>query len=178
LCLDAQPRGVQCHYDIAIRLRPDLPYLYATKTQSVLRLAGDIAQARAAIESAQRLRLENDPSIAYSRVLLDLYDGNIQEAIKRFPFQSWEALESRGALLQAQIYGQARQPQLEKSYYESAIKMTIAKIQQHPEEAGYHSALGIGYAGLGRKQNAIRDGKTAVDLLPVSKDACRGVSRV
>jgi TolB-like protein/tRNA A-37 threonylcarbamoyl transferase component Bud32/predicted Zn-dependent protease len=171
------------YYDIAIRLSPDWPVLYAVKTQSILRLAGDVAQARAAIEFARRLRLENDPWMAYSRGLLDLYDGTIQEAIKRLASESWEAFESRWwhvkALLQAQIYGQAKQPQLEKSCYESAIKMLMAKIQQLPEDAaGYHSYLGIAYAGLGRKQDAIREGKTGTDMLPLSKDALAGFSQI
>ena len=40
------------------------------------------------------------------------------------------------------------------------------------------SALGIAYAGLGRKQEAIRQGEVAVDLLPTSKDAMRGPYRL
>jgi len=175
--------GAYRYYDIAIRLSPDRPDPYASKTQAVLRLAGDIAQARAAIESARRIRLENDPSIAYSRVLLDLYDGTIHEAIKRLASEAWEVFEGLASyrpkvLLQAQLYGQMKQPQLEKSFYESAAKMTMAKIQQQPEEALYHSSLGIAYAGLGRKQDAIREGKAGVDLLPVSKDALGGFYRV
>jgi tetratricopeptide (TPR) repeat protein len=171
------------YYDIAIRLSPDRPGLYAIKTQIILRLAGDIAQARAVIESARRLRLENSLSMAYSRVLVDLYDGTIQESIKRLSSESWEALESRAsyvpkALLQAQLYGLARQPQLEKSFYESAVKMIMAKIQQKPDEAFYHSSLGIAYAGLGQKQNAIREGQAGVDMKPVSQDAVDGFSRL
>ena len=47
-----------------------------------------------------------------------------------------------------------------------------------PDDARLHSALGIAYAGLGDKQEAIREGKLAVDLLPVGKDAMRGICRV
>jgi len=36
-----------------------------------------------------------------------------------------------------------------------------------------YSALGIAYAGLGRKEDAVRSGKHAVDLLPVEKEAWR-----
>jgi TolB-like protein/tRNA A-37 threonylcarbamoyl transferase component Bud32/Tfp pilus assembly protein PilF len=167
------------YLDNAIRLSPDWPVPYAVKTQSILRLAGDIAQARAAIESAQRLRLENDSSIAYSRVLLDLYAGTIQEAIKRLPSESWEIFGAcPKALLQAQLYGQAKQPQLEKNFYESAVKMLAAKIRQPGDAASYHSCLGIAYAGLGRKQDALREGKTGMDMLPMSKDALTGFHRV
>ena len=37
-----------------------------------------------------------------------------------------------------------------------------------------HGQLGIAYAGLGRKDEAIREGKRAVALLPVSEDALWG----
>jgi tetratricopeptide (TPR) repeat protein len=70
------------------------------------------------------------------------------------------------------------QPQLARSYYDSASKMAEARVRQQPEEALFHSSLGMAYAGLGRKQDAIREGKAGVDLLPVSKDAYRGFYRV
>jgi serine/threonine-protein kinase len=41
-------------------------------------------------------------------------------------------------------------------------------------KATYHSRLGIAYAGLNRKEEAIREGKKAVELLPVSIDAVDG----
>ncbi len=47
-----------------------------------------------------------------------------------------------------------------------------------PEDSRLHGALGIAYAGLGRVEDAIREGEKGVDLLPVSKDAWRGLYRV
>jgi serine/threonine-protein kinase len=116
--------------------------------------------------------------LSYYRAWIDLYDGAVQEAIKRFPSESWNTSDPQELLLQAQIYGQAKQLQLEKSCYESAAKMLSAMIRKRPEEAGYHSSLGIAYAGLGKKQDAIREGKAGVDLMPVSKDALNGFSGV
>ncbi|MBN1566368.1 MAG: protein kinase [Acidobacteria bacterium] len=164
------------YYDAAIRLGPDRPFLYALKTFTILGSSGDIAQARAAIESAVRLGFENEPSIAYSRALIDLYAGDIQEAIKRLSLESWEAVEGQEnyiprVMLQAQLYGLAGQPQLEKSHYEAAVKIITAKIRQQPERASYHSALGIAYAGLGRKQAAIDEAKAGMNLKPVTRDA-------
>jgi tetratricopeptide (TPR) repeat protein len=103
-------------------------------------------------------------------------EGAVQESIQRVFSESWEAVEGQEdyvprALLLAQLYGLAGQPQQERSYYEAAAKMIMAKIKQRPEKAAYHSALGIAYAGLGRKQDAIREGKAGVDLKPVSQDA-------
>ena len=41
-----------------------------------------------------------------------------------------------------------------------------------------HSALGIAYAGLDRKDDAIREGKKGIELLPISKEAWAGTYRV
>ncbi len=56
--------------------------------------------------------------------------------------------------------------------------MLEIKIEQHPDDSRYRSALGITYAGLGRKEDAIREGELAVELLPMSKEAWRGPARV
>jgi len=163
------------YYDISIRLAPGSPSLYATKALVILGLSGDITQARAAIEPALRLKFENYPLIAYCRDLIDLYAGNIQDAIKRISSESWEPIEGQEnftprELLQAQLYGLDGQRLLERSCYEAAVKIIMAKIKEHPEKAAYHSALGIAYAGLGRKQDAIREAKAGMELKPAGKD--------
>ena len=38
----------------------------------------------------------------------------------------------------------------------------------------YHAYLGLAYAGLGRREEAIREGKEAVRMMPISKDAVMG----
>jgi serine/threonine protein kinase/tetratricopeptide (TPR) repeat protein len=174
------------YYDIAIRLDRDQPDYYVLKAWAILRLSGDIPQARSVIESARRLGLENYPGIGYIRTWIDLFDGTAQEAIKRLSAESWEAAEAPGAyipkaLLQAQLYRLAGQPWLEKSYYEAAAKITTAKLRQRPEgvaEGNYHASLGIANAGLGRKQDAIREGKAGVDLVLEKKDAINRFARI
>ena len=44
-------------------------------------------------------------------------------------------------------------------------------VRADPDEAHYHSFLGLLYAGLGRKEDALREGELAVSMLPESKDA-------
>ncbi|MCH7876621.1 MAG: hypothetical protein IH965_15190 [Gemmatimonadetes bacterium] len=56
--------------------------------------------------------------------------------------------------------------------------MLESKIQQRPDDERLRSALGIAFAGLGRKEDAIREGELAVELLPMSKEAYRGAYRV
>ncbi len=44
-------------------------------------------------------------------------------------------------------------------------------LREHPEDSRIHTSLGLVYAYLGRKEEAIREGKRAVSLYPQSKDA-------
>ena len=62
--------------------------------------------------------------------------------------------------------------------YESARVSLEAEVKAHPDDPRYHSSLGIAYAALGYKEAAIREGKTAVELLPISKDAFYGIPYV
>ena len=65
-----------------------------------------------------------------------------------------------------------------KKYYDEARSILESKIEEQPEDARFHSSLGIAFAGLGRKEDAIREGKLAVELLPVTKEAINGLLKV
>ena len=165
------------YYDIAIRLDPDWPNLHAQKAFVILSLSGDTAQARAAIEPDLRAGKKITPMTAYCRVLIDLYDGAIREAIQRLPSEPWEAVEAPAgylpkALVQAQLYGLAGQPRMEKKFYETALKLTMEKMRKGASglaKPNYHTTLGIAYAGLGRKQEAIREGKAGGDSASLAR---------
>lgn len=43
-----------------------------------------------------------------------------------------------------------------------------------PDEPARHMVLALIYAGLGRKEDALREGNRAVEILPESKDALNG----
>jgi tetratricopeptide (TPR) repeat protein len=61
---------------------------------------------------------------------------------------------------------------------ETAIGLALERASLDPENSRIHARLGLLYANVGRKTDAIREGLTAVDLLPPSKDALRGPARV
>ncbi len=69
-------------------------------------------------------------------------------------------------------------PQLARADYETARALLETKLQDQPQDERLHSSLGIAYAGLGLVEEAIRAGKRGVELMPVSKEAYRGVYRV
>jgi TolB-like protein/Flp pilus assembly protein TadD len=51
------------------------------------------------------------------------------------------------------------------------------KVRKEPGDARFHSSLGIAYAGLGRREEAVREARQACDLMPWSKDAWQALYR-
>ena len=54
--------------------------------------------------------------------------------------------------------------------YDSARMQYEKLVRANPAIATYHSYLGLAYAGLGRKEEAIREGQKAVELYPIQSD--------
>ena len=61
-----------------------------------------------------------------------------------------------------------------RAAYEEARGILEASVREVPDDAMRHALLGQIYAALGRKEDAIREGKRAVEILPESKDALEG----
>ncbi|WP_430389619.1 winged helix-turn-helix domain-containing protein [Dyella sp. 20L07] len=59
------------------------------------------------------------------------------------------------------------------AYADVAARAQAALIER-PDDADLHLALGFAYAGLGRKPEAIAEGRRAVALMPVTEDALTG----
>jgi serine/threonine-protein kinase len=51
-------------------------------------------------------------------------------------------------------------------------------VRARPDDAGTLCVLGLIDAALGRKEEALREGRRAVELLPVEKDAINGTSMI
>ncbi len=65
-----------------------------------------------------------------------------------------------------------------RAEFAAALEVAKARLVDDPEDARSHSAAGIVLAGLGRREEAIREAEEAVRLMPPAKDAFRGPSRV
>jgi len=58
--------------------------------------------------------------------------------------------------------------------FEAAIELLEKEISAGRSEPSIHAALGRAYAGLDRRNDAVREGAKAIELLPVSQDAFDG----
>jgi TolB-like protein/Tfp pilus assembly protein PilF len=61
-----------------------------------------------------------------------------------------------------------------KDAYSIVQKTMNAALLQQPDEPELHLALAFANAGLGLKDEAVREGKRAAELLPISRDALSG----
>lgn len=69
------------------------------------------------------------------------------------------------------IFCQMKEPILTHAYFDSARPLIEYFVRKRPESGDLRSQLGIVYAGLGRKEEAIREAKKATEIVPMSKDA-------
>jgi len=172
------------YYERVISLSPDWLLPYKNKAWLYVLAEGTTEKARAVLSQAsQNIGAKDDDLILFCSVLLEVFDGNYQQALDALSVGSSEAFERQfyfvpKAQLFARIHGLMGNRQAEQAAYDSARKILETIIQKQPEDARFHSSLGIAYAGLGRKEDAIREGKLAVELLPVTKEAWKGLYRI
>jgi serine/threonine-protein kinase len=171
------------YYNRAISLAPDLPRPYSSKSRLYLLWEGRTEKARAVAEEAlQNIRSPEESWIVNLLIDLDVYEENYQKALDQLSLKSKDIDDLYDfiprAMRYARIYGYMNKNELAKKYYDESRKILEAKIQQEPNDARFRSTLGIAYAGLGQKEDAISEGKLGVKLLPLTKDALRGYARV
>jgi TolB-like protein/Flp pilus assembly protein TadD/predicted Ser/Thr protein kinase len=169
------------YFDRAISLRPDEAFGYYSKAWLYVSWRGDRQEARKALEEATR---KADPELLTVHLVeLDVLDGDYQEALDRLPSSASFVNElgfndvATYFLAKARICGLLNQQPLRQAYSDSARVILERTVRSRPEDAMIRSQLGIAYAGLGRSEDAVREGRRAVELLPVSKDALEGPER-
>lgn len=167
------------YFNRAISLNPDYAGAYYGPVSLYLLWEGKTKKARATLEEASKNQNISDVSyIVYLWILVDIFDGNYQEALERLSKTSaWTFGASFNVpkdLVYAQIYGLMNQRKLEQEHYDSARMVLESRIKEDPDRAVLYGLLSFTNAGLGRKQDAIRQAEKAVEILPESKDAVRG----
>ena len=78
------------------------------------------------------------------------------------------------ALMRAEAYHGLGDENRARHHYELAREVLASSSAADPSNAAIHSALGLAYAGLGRKQDAIREAERAMELVPVTVMPYRG----
>ena len=117
-----------------------------------------------------------------ARFQLKLFQRKYKEALEALAHSALESLSAwmqptpiPKTLLVASVYRLLGDDGEARASYEKAKNILERGVQQSPLDPSRHILLGQTYAGLGRKDDAIREGKRAIELRPESQDALDGV---
>ncbi|MFL6590632.1 MAG: tetratricopeptide repeat protein, partial [Chthoniobacterales bacterium] len=142
---------------------------------------GDLKAARSFLAS---LPPEYDPNGAttWTRITLALYERDFDGAAnflaswkqeelvagagKVFPVSYWQGLIARAAADKTK----------ETEAFTRARAVFVSQLAKQPDDPNLLATLGLVDAGLGRKEDALREGRRAVALRPLSEDAVDGAA--
>jgi len=172
----------QNYYNTAIMLQPDWVYPYHELSRLHLRWSGDTKKARETIVNEIHFNQANafDSLIIETIILINLYEGRYDEVFKVLSAYKFKVFQNQfyyrpKYLYYAANYSLLNKPDLEHLYYDSARIFLEDKIKKLPEDPRLYSSLGIAYAGLGIEMKALNASQKAVKILPVEKEAWKGV---
>jgi serine/threonine-protein kinase len=148
---------------------------------------GNTIIAREELKQAIRIGISeselNDQSFWTPPLMLDFYDEMYNEVLDYISKSGWKGIINPSvyqpaSLHQAVIYAYLGKNETARLYFDSARNMLDSMLHEYPDEARLHGSFGLACAGSGDKQNAIREGRKAVELMPIEKDALRGTMSV
>ena len=163
----------------ASTLAPDDAWPYLYKAFIYWSWRGDTENSRIALESVPREHAWA-PWVWFWQ---EIFQGNYQVGIERLDIGSGEWIRIKihalpKSLLAALAYELLDDTEEASTQYDRARILLEAEVQKYPDDPRFHSSLGIAYAALGQKEKAIDEGKKAVELLPISRDAMYGIPYV
>jgi tetratricopeptide (TPR) repeat protein len=145
----------------------------------ILRWKGDVKKARQVLEQATGK--VDMASFTPMLVTLDLCDRDYESALRRLSPTTISSFEDTVLyyLTKAEVYSLLTDSTQSRAYYDSArliCESRLAIVAGLPLSLRAVATLALAgaYAGLGRKEDAIRQAQKAGEQLPISKDALFG----
>ena len=165
--------------DRVLQLAPDSVNVKIQRGYTEFFAKGNTAPIKAALESIPA-NVDPDGVVTFARWDVSLMDRDPAAAERALAACRLEAITSqpgtplpksylqgcidlvRNDTARAQIDFEAARPALEKTVADS------------PQDSTRHAQLGLLYAFMGRKEDALREGRRAVELLPIARDVIEG----
>jgi serine/threonine-protein kinase len=158
----------------ALSIAPDFSYARNVAAMARLGERGDTAGARDILadptNGEQVLRLSAGHWSAIPRVLGGEYDS----VISRMRLSSSLQDSAGYYLAKADVATRVEQPTIAIAHFDSARTILERQVAALPDDPRIHSRLGLAYAGLGLRLQAVQEGTEATRLRPVTEDAVDG----
>jgi tetratricopeptide (TPR) repeat protein len=166
-------------YDLTIALQPDSAVPYYAKALLLTRWLGDTLRARAVLEQARahavleqvRATAIVGDSVVALEIYLDTLDRRYDEARSRLADIRSEAFldhysrDLPKSLLAAQVASLAGDEEAAREGYREAVTLLEAGLREDSDSWRTRRPLAIAYAGLGRRDDAVREAREAVASL-------------
>jgi serine/threonine-protein kinase len=165
--------------DGAIAIAPQSFEMVSLKGYLAVLWKGDLSMAEKQYSSIQS---DSDPTgvMAWLRSGVLIWERRFPEAlaiVQEFPGETFATVTTAPmpkSLFEGVIYSLQGDEQKAQAKFEHAREVSEQLLRDAPEDAARHAQHGLILAGLGRKQEAIAEGRRAVELLPESQDAFDG----
>ncbi|MCZ6649871.1 MAG: tetratricopeptide repeat protein, partial [Acidobacteria bacterium] len=161
----------------SIALMPGQIDSYIHKAETLWLQQGKTAASRMALEA---MPATDHPAAAVQWFLLLIFERKFDEAIERLAPYPGDLLSHYSftrpkSLLVAQAHTLAERSTLAREAYQAARIILEREAEKTPDDYRVHSALGLALAGLGLKEEAVQEGRRALEVYPLSHDAVFGL---
>jgi len=163
-------------FDRAVALVPNSFEAKSLRANVEIEWKGDLSMMKNLVASLPP-DFESFGMVALARFNVCFFERKFDEALNvlwRSPLENLHGQTSTPlpkSFLAAQVYRLLPDPEKAHGEYEHALSIAQRALEESPQDSARHALIGLIYAGLGQKEDAIREGNRALDLLPESKDA-------
>src|ERR1700730_10905962 len=166
-------------YDRGIELAPTSLGLRGLKVKLAIEWKGDVSVADQMLAKVPP-GFDPEGMVTEGRVGIFIYERKFSEALALLQKLKGDVLHGENGsptpkgLLEGICYFFLHDKAKTGGAMERARVFVEQQLRENPNDAGHHAQLGTIFATLGRKEDAIQEGKRAIELLPESKDAFDG----
>ena len=165
--------------DRGIAAAPKAFGLRASKAMLAIRTRGDLSVAEKLL-AAVPAGVDPDGLVTFGRINILMLQRKFQEALTVLQSVPSELIHTDAtvtiprSLLEGNCYLGLNDQAKARAAYEKALPKVEEQVREAPDDPSRHAMLGGILAILGRKDEAVREGKRAIELKPESKDAFDG----
>jgi TolB-like protein/Flp pilus assembly protein TadD len=165
--------------DRGIEAAPKSLSLHGIKAKIALESKGDVAFVEKMLEKVPA-GVDPEGFVTFGRFNILMLQRKFQEALALTQSIPDGLVHTDGtapvpkAMLEGNAYLGLKDETKAKAAYEKALPQLEELVREVPDDPSRHAILGGALAILGRKDEAVREGKRAVELKPESKDAFDG----
>ena len=159
-------------FALAIALSPEFAWARAYRAELQVKWHGDVEKAQVLLDEASRVAgvwEGHADSWQWVALLRRDYPEVLRQIEKQEPRVRQDPAEHSALLLsRGQVQMLMGQGDLARLSYEAARVELEQLVRRSPDDTAFHASLGIAYAGLGRRADALREAKLARDQKPVA----------